>query len=299
MSQWFGAVGAVQCPGESGTGQLTLKTDIVTTALHVVSDDSLCSNRLAGESVKLYDECEFRSAKGGRAIRIERGLAHGDGDFGGACGLRGDWAILKLSEPMTDALPYQVALDYSVGARVVSVFASNDDFLRENPLTHKSERVSGLADCMISALYRIGLSFPFGVNASCDGGKGGSGGGLLLFSGVDQPILIGILAGAFPDGFLGSDDHGSDFAPIGAEFFLALQQAAGLSEPPVDCVAQIETGRLRVRHSTDIVRSIEPGSTVVKLATLDKAQGKVVFGLKRRRGVMLYGLASPEDLLCS
>jgi hypothetical protein len=94
-----GATGLIRCGGAVGTAQLTLRTNVITTAAHV----------LIGNDGQPRTSCTFQSIAGGAPIPIEpRSISAGSRAPMAEPATR-DWAVARLARPVPGVTPYGIA----------------------------------------------------------------------------------------------------------------------------------------------------------------------------------------------
>ena len=96
----FGASGIVRCGNAVGTAQLTLKTDLITTAAHVL---------LGNDGQPRAATCTFEPAVGGSPIKIDMGSIKAGSRTPLSEPAVRDWAIARLAAPIEGATPYNLA----------------------------------------------------------------------------------------------------------------------------------------------------------------------------------------------
>jgi len=94
-----GATGLIRCGGAVGTGQLTLRNDVITTAAHVVIGSGgqprgFCTFQLAGSGVTVT--IDPQSIKAGSQSPLSEPTTR-------------DWAVARLTRPIANAAPYGLA----------------------------------------------------------------------------------------------------------------------------------------------------------------------------------------------
>lgn len=114
-SQRYGATGLVRCSGAVGTAQLTLRSDIITTAAHV----------LIGTDGQPRASCTFQATGGGAPVAIDpRSINAGSRSPMSEPATR-DWAVARLVQPIQDAAPYGLAPASSKPGGVVMFAGGN------------------------------------------------------------------------------------------------------------------------------------------------------------------------------
>lgn len=99
MGAQYGATGLVRCGGAVGTAQLTLRSDIITTAAHV----------LIGADGQPRASCTFQSAGGGTAVAIDPASIKAGSRSPLSEPATRDWAVARLRQPIANAAPYGLA----------------------------------------------------------------------------------------------------------------------------------------------------------------------------------------------
>jgi len=95
----YGATGLVRCAGAVGTAQLTLRSDVITTAAHV----------LIGADGQPRASCTFQSAGGGTAVGIDPASIKAGSRSPLSEPATRDWAVARLRQPIANAAPYGLA----------------------------------------------------------------------------------------------------------------------------------------------------------------------------------------------
>jgi hypothetical protein len=95
----YGATGLVRCGGAVGTAQLTLRSDVITTAAHV----------LIGADGQPRASCTFQSAAGGTAVAIDPASIKAGSRSPLSEPATRDWAVARLRQPIANAAPYGLA----------------------------------------------------------------------------------------------------------------------------------------------------------------------------------------------
>jgi hypothetical protein len=149
----FAATGTIRCPGGmSGTAQLTVRPDIITTAGHLLYDPISCQR-----SAKA-DVCTFSIVSYGRStdIAVTQEIDSGLKDCSRARA-RDDWLILKLKRTVDDVEPYKIEKNVGkflkIGDRV-STIASSLDFLVKDKNGNLVE-AKAYGECRIMQAYGV------------------------------------------------------------------------------------------------------------------------------------------------
>ncbi|MCC6948292.1 MAG: hypothetical protein IT539_11045 [Bradyrhizobiaceae bacterium] len=153
-----GATGLVRCGAATGTGQLTVRNDVITTAAHVLIDER--GRRRTG--------CVFEPMIGSGAIPIDYGSISTGSDLPLSNRATRDWAVAKLVAPVPGARPYAVASSLALPSNILMCAGGNKGFA-----------AMGMERC--NARKVIGKS-PDGIREiaiDCNAGPGSSGAALL------------------------------------------------------------------------------------------------------------------------
>jgi hypothetical protein len=103
------AAGLIRCAGAVGTGQLTLRADIITTAAHV----------LIGNDGAPRASCAFQSLAGGTPVAIDTATIKAGSRAPLSEAATSDWAVARLVRPVAGVTPYGLA---PAGAKPAGVF---------------------------------------------------------------------------------------------------------------------------------------------------------------------------------
>jgi hypothetical protein len=110
----FGATGLIRCEGTVGTAQLTLRSDLITTAAHVLFS--------AGRP---RASCTFQPAGGGTPVAIDAQSIRAGSRSPMSESATRDWAVARLAQPIARAAPYGLAPLGEKPAGVVMVGGGN------------------------------------------------------------------------------------------------------------------------------------------------------------------------------
>lgn len=186
----YAATGKLNCNGISASAQLTLKSNIITTVSHVITDSDTC------KEISKPSSCEFVYTLNGHQnkIPVESLVAQGyqcpDYHVPYA-----DWAVMRLKYPAVGVTPYRVPSENEnllvSQKEVVAIAGMSVDFQRKDPKTGKTTFPKHLEDCQLQKIFGGKLAFYFSHN--CSNSLGASGGSLLESDPV-SPVLLGIFA---------------------------------------------------------------------------------------------------------
>jgi hypothetical protein len=172
------ASGIVACGDSHGAGQLTLASDIITTASHVFFDE-----QGAGRAMS----CDFIVELEGKERRIPIDMASI------VVGARRpystkavhDWAVAKLTFALDEITPYDLANNVAVNESVEFVARGHSDW--------GGGTLTSFEDCQLRSQTDQIRSGPREFAFDCNTGDGASGGAVLL--GDDHTRLGAILVG--------------------------------------------------------------------------------------------------------
>jgi hypothetical protein len=172
------ASGLVECGTAHGAGQLTLATNVITTAAHVFFDEH-------GE--RRAETCDFVAEIDGEQgrIPIETTSIVAGTMQPYAIDAVHDWAVAKLTRPLDGVSPYDLASDLSVNEPVEFVARGHSDW-------GKGRRLS-FQDCALRLQTNAARDGAREFAFDCDTGDGASGGAVLL--GDEHRRLGAILVG--------------------------------------------------------------------------------------------------------
>ena len=94
----FGATGLIRCGGTVGTGQLTLRNDVITTAAHVL---------FSGGQPRA--SCAFQATGGGAPVAIDTQSIRAGSRSPMSEPATRDWAVARLAHAIPNASPYALA----------------------------------------------------------------------------------------------------------------------------------------------------------------------------------------------
>lgn len=172
------ASGLVACGDAHGAGQLTLATDVITTAAHVFFDE---------QGRRRADVCYFVAEIDGERSRVPIDMTSIVAGTVQPYAVKAvhDWAVARLTRPLEAATPYELASGLAVNEPVEFVARGHSDW--------GDGRRMSFEDCALriqtNAVKGGAREFAF----DCDTGDGASGGAVLL--GDEYPRLGAILVG--------------------------------------------------------------------------------------------------------
>jgi hypothetical protein len=158
LREEVGATGLVRCGAASGTGQLTMRGDVITTAAHVLIDEG--GRRRVG--------CVFEPMMGSGPIPIDYGSIRTGSDAPLTQPATRDWAVAKLVAPVPNTTPYALSAATILPSAILMCAGGNKEFA-----------AMGMEQC--NARKVIGKA-PDGVREiaiDCNAGPGSSGAALL------------------------------------------------------------------------------------------------------------------------
>lgn len=153
-----GATGLVRCGAATGTGQLTIRNDVITTAAHVLIDGS--GRRRVG--------CVFEPMMGSGPIPIDYNSIRTGSDMPLSQPATRDWAVARLVAPVPNTTPYALSKATILPSAILMCAGGN-----------KSFAAIGMERCNVRKV--IGKA-PDGVREiaiDCNAGPGSSGAALL------------------------------------------------------------------------------------------------------------------------
>jgi hypothetical protein len=198
------ATGTIRCGTFSGTAQLTYKSNIITTAGHLLVDYDDCKNP------RHASDCTFTYKFNGQeaTIKVERLVASGI-KCPNSSRAWDDWAVMKLKGPARGPIPYGInpnkILQLKNNQNVIAVAAQSIDFcLRDqrtgnclkDPKTHQFVRPKNVQYCNTRHVYYKDdpKDDPYYFTSDCASSNGASGGSV-LDENLGRPQLLGIIVG--------------------------------------------------------------------------------------------------------
>lgn len=188
----FAATGVITCGRYTGSAQLTVTNETITTSAHIFGGCDPDPSRVPPKA------CTFTTKKGNdiqtRKISevVENGFKCPSKPRKGE-----DWAVLKLQRPIERVKPYLLpsVSDFYIkpGDRVISVAATSADFERRAPKTGNKSLPKSIEDCQIGTDYYWNGTLNL-FDSTCDISFGASGGSILRAS-ERGDVLLGIHVG--------------------------------------------------------------------------------------------------------
>ena len=172
------ASGLIQCGNAHGAGQLTLTDDVITTAAHVFYDEtgvprsSSCSFKIAVDGHDTQVEIDLSSIVAGSTHPYDVAVAH-------------DWAVARLSHPLSGIKPYGLASNVDENEPV--------SFVARGHIDWGGAKALSMQDCMLHDQLSQGEEGTREFSFDCDTGDGASGGALMFDHGRARigAILVG------------------------------------------------------------------------------------------------------------
>ena len=172
------ASGLIQCGDAHGAGQLTMSSNVVTTAAHVFYDENgiarspTCTFELTADGRTTHVPIDLNTIVAGSTNPYAVAPAH-------------DWAVVRLAHRVSGVRPYTIAYDIHANEPVTFVARGHIDWGEAKKLS--------LEECLmhdqLSAAEEGTREFSF----DCDTGDGASGGALMFDKERSQigAILVG------------------------------------------------------------------------------------------------------------
>ncbi|MBI1869210.1 MAG: trypsin-like peptidase domain-containing protein [Methylocystis sp.] len=159
------ASGLVECGDAHGAGQLTLATNVITTAAHVFFDEQ-------GE--RRAATCNFVAEIDGEQSRIAIDMTSIVAGTLQPYAVKAvhDWAVARLTRPLDGASPYELASDLAVNDAVEFVARGHSDW--------GDGRRMSFQDCALRAQTNAAGDGAREFAFDCGTGDGASGGAVLL-----------------------------------------------------------------------------------------------------------------------
>lgn len=159
------ASGLIQCGNAHGAGQLTLADDVVTTAAHVLYDET---------GVPRASSCTFKVTVGGRDSEVPLDLSSvvAGSTHPYDVAVAHDWAVVRLVHPLHGIHPYGLADDVDENEPVTFVARGHIDWGGAKELS--------MQDCMLHDHLSTGEEQTREFSFDCDTGDGASGGALMF-----------------------------------------------------------------------------------------------------------------------
>lgn len=160
LREQVGAAGLVRCGSATGTGQLTIRNDIITTAAHVLIDQY--GNRRVG--------CVFEPVMGigGGPIPIDYDSIKTGSTMPLAQPATRDWAVARLVAPVVGATPYSLASATAMPAPILMCAGGNKGFA-----------AMGVEQCTARKVIEKSADGVREIAIDCNAGPGSSGAAIL------------------------------------------------------------------------------------------------------------------------
>ena len=172
------ASGLIQCGDAHGAGQLTLSTNVITTAAHVFFDEDgfprahSCTFDLPGNGKTAHIPIDLASIVAGSTNPYAVAPAH-------------DWAVARLTRRVAGVKPYTIAEDMHSNEPMTFVARGHIDWGDAKNLSFQ--------ECMMHDQISVGEEGTREFSFDCDTGDGASGGALMFDKNLTQ--VGGILVG--------------------------------------------------------------------------------------------------------
>lgn len=172
------ASGLIQCGRAHGAGQLTLANDVVTTAAHVFFDE---------RGAHRAKTCYFVTDIGGKRqrIAIDMGSVVAGATRPSSVKAVNDWAVARLTRPLDEIVPYELAETVAVDQPVDFVARGHSDWADAHRMSFES--------CRLRAQTNQAKSGSREFAFDCATADGASGGAVLRDDAT--PRLCAILVG--------------------------------------------------------------------------------------------------------
>jgi hypothetical protein len=173
------ASGVIHCGNARGAGQLTLSDSVITTAAHVLFDET---GRLRADSSRCY----FTASVGGVDVSTSIDLAtvvSGNTSPYAAPAVH-DWAVARLMRPINGATPYKLGGSAQTGDQIRFVARGHSDW--------GAGKAMSMEKCGLRSALSVGAEGTREFAFDCDAGVGASGGALLKdASGCLVAVFVG------------------------------------------------------------------------------------------------------------
>lgn len=165
MTREHVASGLIQCGNAHGAGQLTLTDDVVTTAAHVLYDENglprarSCNFDIMIDGRESQVPIDMTSVIAGSTKPYDVAVAH-------------DWAVARLTRPLSGVKPYGIAADIHADEPVTFVARGHIDW--------GGAKNMSMQDCLLHDQLSTGDEGTREFSFDCDTGDGASGGALMF-----------------------------------------------------------------------------------------------------------------------
>ncbi len=202
----FGATGIVRCGHAIGTAQLTVKSDVITTAAHVL---------IGNDGLARAATCTFEPTMGpSTPVAIDMASIRAGSRTPLSEPAVRDWAVARLAVPIHGAAPYGLAAAGATPAGVVMCAGGNG-----NPDAMATERC---------AVRRWLATAPDGIREfaiDCSAAPGSSGGALIVGHSI-AGIYVGFRSASPQQAQAFSDTHYNFAITVDGAFRRAVHAAA-------------------------------------------------------------------------
>lgn len=174
----FAGAGLVECGDAHGAGQLTLASDVITTAAHVFFDE---------KGAPRAKTCFFSVENHGKETRVPIDLTSivaGSTDPYAIAAVH-DWAVARLTHPVEGATPFSLADPVAPNSPV--------EFVARGHIDWGEGRKLSMEKCALHDQLSVGAEGTREFSFDCETGDGASGGALLMTP--NKPAIGAILVG--------------------------------------------------------------------------------------------------------
>jgi hypothetical protein len=174
----FAGSGLIECGDAHGAGQLTLASDLVTTAAHVFFDE---------KGARRAKTCFFSIENHGTELRvpIDLGSIVAGSTNPYAVAAVHDWAVARLTHPIERVTPYSLADPTGSNTPV--------EFVARGHIDWGDGRRLSMEKCLMHDQLAAGAEGTREFSFDCETGDGASGGALVI--GTNKPAIGAILVG--------------------------------------------------------------------------------------------------------
>ena len=174
----FAGSGLVECGDAHGAGQLTLASDVITTAAHVFFDE---------KGAPRAKTCFFSVDIHGKELRVPIDLGSivaGSKDPYAIAAVH-DWAVARLTHPVEGATPFSLADPAAPNSPV--------EFVARGHIDWGEGRKLSMEKCAMHDQLSVGAEGTREFSFDCETGDGASGGALVMTP--NKPAIGAILVG--------------------------------------------------------------------------------------------------------
>jgi hypothetical protein len=208
------ASGVIHCGNARGAGQLTLSNSVITTASHVLFDES---GKLRGDS----GHCVFTATVDGQDVTTSidvSSIVAGDKEPYAHPAVH-DWAVARLLRPVSGAAPYVFGPHAQADSAIEFVARGHSDW--------GSGRVMSMEDCKLRDILSTGAEGTREFSFDCDAGVGASGGAVLTPGGKLIGVFVGYRSVAPEKAMPFSTQHYNFAVSLDGAFRKAVETVAG------------------------------------------------------------------------